>query len=70
VVPPKAGSGAAAAAAGASSSELFSPVQADETNKLQRLMLAMTRLQLVSQQEQISVAVQVRRKLRMILNSG
>jgi hypothetical protein len=59
VVPPKAGSGAAAAAAGASS-ELFSPVQAEETNKLQRLMLALTRLQLVSQQEQISAAVQVR----------
>jgi hypothetical protein len=35
-------------------------VQAEETNQLQRLMLALTRLQLVSQQEQISAAVQVR----------
>jgi hypothetical protein len=58
VVPPKAGT--AAAVAGATGA-LFSPEQADETNKLQRLMLALTRLQLVSQQEQISAAVQVRR---------
>ncbi|WIA21350.1 hypothetical protein OEZ85_000574 [Tetradesmus obliquus] len=64
VVPPKAGSAGTAPAAAAgtsgssSSGELFSPAQAAETNQLQRLMLALTRLQLVSQQEQIAAAVQ------------